>query len=569
MRNLEVDFFNEQRYFFAEIAKLRGKRKNTTMHSLRVPDLQVESYVTSNPAELKSILFDFHSKLGLNDPNNLAFNKLFYENIISRLNDINSTEAGLPFCEELVSFSEVKDCITLLENNKAQGLDLILNESLKYGGDPLVENLTNLFNSFWECEVTPSVWAKASVHLIHKGNNADPLAAESYRPISLTSNVMKVFERVILNRCTTHCDDSNVIPEEQAGFRTGRSCMEQVFIFRDILDSRRSLKRPTYASFLDMKQAFPSTWRDAVWHRLREAGISGKMFRVLQTLYMNNESSIITPYGLTDSFETDLGTRQGAVLSPLLFSLVISPLIKELRSHYLGVSLGPSILIPGLFYADDIVLFAESPAQLQTMLNIASNFFRNWRFTVNSKKSEIVVFGREFIDEAVLPNCVLSLSGNILKEVESYKYLGVVFQSNGKWDATLDSNIMKARHTLGELLQAGIGEDGLQVGHSSRLYQSCAMPQFLYGSEIFTMSATHLRSAVTQMNKAARNIFGKKGDCNVIFEALRGDLGWLSLRSELDLAKLRFYGFIHRCGETRLLQKSFLTGLKSLRIRRS
>jgi hypothetical protein len=404
--DLKVDFFNNQRYFFAEIAKLRGKRKNTTMYSLRVPNLQVESYVTSDPAELKSILFDSHSELGLNDPNNLAFNRLFYENIISRLNDINCTEAGLPFCEKLVSFSEVKDCITLLENSKAQGLDIILNESLKYGGDPLVENITNLFNSSWECEVTPSVWAKASVHLIYKGNNADPLAAESYRPISLTSNVMKVFERVILIRCTIHCDDSNVIPEEQAGFRMGRSCMEQVFIFRDILDSRRSLKRPTYASFLDMKQAFPSTWRDAVWHRLREAGISGKMFRVLQTLYMNNESSIITPYGLTDAFETDLGTHQGAVLSPLLFPLVISPLIEELRSHKLGVSLGPSILIPGLFYADDIVLFAESLAQLQTMLNIASSFFRNWRFTVNSKKSEIVVFGREFIGEAVLPNCV-------------------------------------------------------------------------------------------------------------------------------------------------------------------
>jgi hypothetical protein len=78
------------------------------------------------------------------------------------------------------------------------------------------------------------------------------------------------------------------------------------------------------------------------------------------------------------------------------------------------------------------------------------------------------------------------------------------------------------------------------------------------------MSATHLRSAENQMNKAARNIFGKKGDCNVIFEALRGDLGWLSLKSKLDLAKLRFYGFIHRCGGIRLLRKVFPHRLKEL-----
>jgi hypothetical protein len=66
---------------------------------------------------------------------------------------------------------------------------------------------------------------------------------------------------------------------------------------------------------------------------------------------------------------------------------------------------------------------------------------------------------------------------------------------------------LKARNTLGELLQAGIGEDGLQVGHSARLYQSCAMPQLLLRSEVFPFSLTHLKAAETQMNKAARNIF--------------------------------------------------------------
>jgi hypothetical protein len=73
-------------------------------------------------------------------------------------------------------------------------------------------------------------------------------------------------------------------------------------------------------------------------------------------------------------------------LSPFLFSLVISPIVDELREKDLGVHLG-TLLIPDLLYADDIVLICERPQQLEAMLNNATNFFRNWRFTVSDKKS--------------------------------------------------------------------------------------------------------------------------------------------------------------------------------------
>lgn len=144
------------------------------------------------------------------------------------------------------------------------------NEALKYGGLAASQSLTNLFNTILHLEITPSIWAKASVHLVYKGNDADTLAAESYRPISLTSNVMKVFERLIYNRFTTHFESTSALPDEQAGFRSGRSCTDQIYILRKILDSASANKRATCACFIDLKQAFPSTWRDAIWHRLRE-----------------------------------------------------------------------------------------------------------------------------------------------------------------------------------------------------------------------------------------------------------------------------------------------------------
>jgi hypothetical protein len=217
MQDLEVDFLNDQRLFFSQISKLRGKKNNTKIHSPKNSNIVEEAYITSDSAELKAIMFDFHSKLGVNDPDDSNFDRLFYHRIVERLNEIDPPEIGPNFCGTSVTLEEVSDILSNLQNHKAQGLDLILNESLKYGGTLLCQSLTDLFNSLWSSEITPSIWAKASVHLIHKGNGADTLAAESYRPISLTSNVMKIFERIILNRCTMQTDASNIFPEEQVG----------------------------------------------------------------------------------------------------------------------------------------------------------------------------------------------------------------------------------------------------------------------------------------------------------------------------------------------------------------
>jgi hypothetical protein len=181
------------------------------------------------------------------------------------------------------------------------------------------------------------------------------------------------------------------------------------------------------------------------------------------------------------------------------------------------------------------------------------SIFRNWRFTVSDKKSQIVIFDKQCVQEDDKVYCVWSLAGRILKEVDAYKYLGVYFQSDGLWNVTIDSNMLKSRNTLGELIQASFGNHGLQVRHNARLFQCCAMPQLLYGAEILTMNMTMMKKVETHLHKAARAVFRKKGDSNVIFEALRGDLDWLSIRSKFDMAKLRLFHQINCCKDESLL----------------
>jgi hypothetical protein len=183
-------------------------------------------------------------------------------------------------------------------------------------------------------------------------------------------------------------EDRNKLPEEQAGFRKDRCTLEQAFILQEILDSRKAHKA-TYACFIDLTNAFGSTWQDGMWYQLRATGVKGKLYRSIRSLYNQCKSAILSPFGLTNWFTSGLGTRQGAVSSPLSFSLLVNPLANLLKSQGFGVHLGDKH-IACLLYADDLVLIANFEAQLCDMLETATQFFRQWRFTVVNESCKLL-----------------------------------------------------------------------------------------------------------------------------------------------------------------------------------
>lgn len=376
------------------------------------PQIKLRSskfYLNSSPAYAKCP-YDYHGF----DPN-------FFRETINAVSEYPSDEIGPLFCETPPSFNEVQAALDSLLNHKASGLDGLFNEALKTGGPVLTRSLTLLFQSMWQVERSPILLARATIHLILKGHEADPELPSSYRPISLTSSVSKVFERVLLGRLDCYSDAAMLFPEEQAGFRKGRSPIEQAYILREILDYRKRLdKITTFLCFVDLQSAFPSTWREDMWRRLHEANVSGKMYRLIRSLYIDCSSAVITDNGLTDWFPVENGTRQGAVLSPFLFSLLISPLVDELQALGMGTAF-EHLRIGCLMFADDIVLIADSEKDLQSMMNVASNFFRKWRFQVSAGKTRVVSLGHR--ETRILRPRFWHIGGKIVRDYASYTYL--------------------------------------------------------------------------------------------------------------------------------------------------
>ena len=113
----------------------------------------------------------------------------------------------------------------------------------------------------------------------------------NYRGICLTSMAAKVYNKVLLNRITGEMD--KVLRANQAGFRRGRSCIDQVHILRRVIEGANDKSLPLYAVFVDFKKAFDSIKRSAMFGILRHYGVPIKIVRAIQILYKNSRSAVL------------------------------------------------------------------------------------------------------------------------------------------------------------------------------------------------------------------------------------------------------------------------------------
>ena len=186
------------------------------------------------------------------------------------------------------------------------------------------ENVTpkifhKIFQDIWETEDIPQSWKKGLiVKLPKKGDLGD---CNNWRGITLLSDTSKVFTRIILKRIKEAIDE--VLRQEQAGFRKGKSCIDHIFVLRQILEQSHEWNSPLYIMLIDFEKAFESSHRPSLSKILRHYGIPQKLVNIIQSLYDSFECKVIHNGLLTDPFKINTGVKQGCIISPIIFSLAI------------------------------------------------------------------------------------------------------------------------------------------------------------------------------------------------------------------------------------------------------
>ena len=190
---------------------------------------------------------------------------------------------------------------------------------------------------------------------------------------------MKVLERIteILIRDIVDIDSM------QYGFRPGRGTTDAIFILRQLQEKYLAKGKLLYFAFVDLEKAFDRVPRKVIWWALRKAGVDEWIVKVVQCMYDGCTSRVRVNDSYSDSIDVKVGVHQGSVLSPLLFIIVLEALSREFRTGCPWE----------LFYADDLVISAETPELLDEKLSIWKLNFELKGLRVNMGKTKVMISG--------------------------------------------------------------------------------------------------------------------------------------------------------------------------------
>src|SRR5699024_3466529 len=148
--------------------------------------------------------------------------------------------------------------------------------------------------------------------------------------------------------------------EDQSGFRAGRSCVDNIFTLRQMIDKRLACGLQTHLAFVDIHKAYDSVPLCRLWKILSEEKIHPKYVKAIQNLYTNITSQVKCGKNLSKKFEVTKGLRQGCCLAPTLFKIYIQKALNKWKRHCrnMGIEVDDDFLYT-LHYADDQVICAE------------------------------------------------------------------------------------------------------------------------------------------------------------------------------------------------------------------
>lgn len=330
------------------------------------------------------------------------------------------------------TIEEIIKSIRALSNCKVQGIDNIQAEVLKADVAKIAKVFCHLFTKIWNREEIPTDWQKGIIIKLSKKGNLEE--CDNWRGITSLSVPGKVLCRIIINRIRDAIDI--ILRKEQAGFRRGRGCINQIFILRNIVEQCIEWNSPLFINFIDFKRAFDTIHRETLKKIMANYGIPGKIIRMVQAFY-DHFSCVVEHEGKhSEWFHIKSGVRQGCVMSGFLFLLVIDWTMKQTTRKRCDINWGRLGVLEDLDFADDIALLSATRTQLQAKTDDIQKIAETTGLEINKKKSKIMCVKANNIQPITLDNEEIEM-------VDSFTYLGAVIDTSDNATADIRNRIKK------------------------------------------------------------------------------------------------------------------------------
>ena len=397
-----------------------------------------------------------------------------------------------------------KECSSTIRNymanNKAPGIDSITTEWLKCatGNSPMAQSLWTLINRVWQEERLPTDWQLARIIPIPK-KNGDLSLMDNYRGISLMSIVLKIICTLITKRLQEWTERNQLINKEQAGFRYNQECIGQATALYEILSRRRQAGKSTFVCFIDFCKAYDKVPHEALLFKLRNQyhldQASPKCYNMIRALYDNPLLTTAKNPMTTDYAPILCGVRQGCPTSPILFNLFINDIMDEIPDH-LGIDI-PNVTnhprCKGLLFADDTVLLANSPQDLDLMINHIQQWCQRWEMSINVKKCAIMHIQPSSTESTQPSSSSYTTIHQDIPIVKEYCYLGTQLTDTLDLLAMSQARANKGKELLDQRLNTFLLHKRIPLWIKRQAIMHLLIPTMTYGAELWSMNHNHTK----------------------------------------------------------------------------
>ena len=276
----------------------------------------------------------------------------------------------------------------------------------------LTPMITHLFKQSLDTSELPLEWKTAYVTpIFKKDRRSDP---SNYRPVSLTSIVCKTFEHILVSQIMNHLETHQILCPNQFGFRTKHSCESQLLLTIHDFSHYMNNRTQVDIGILDFSKAFDKVAHSRLVQKLEYYGIRGKPLQWIKSFLSNRLQRVVVEGSYSTSCKVTSGVPQGSVLGPTLFLIYINDLVTNIQSTV-------------RLFADDCLIYRSisTPADhqiLQEDLQKLSAWADKWEMKFNINKCCIMQLSRHHHKSEFL----YSMSGQVLRIVKQYSYLGVI-----------------------------------------------------------------------------------------------------------------------------------------------
>jgi hypothetical protein len=332
---------------------------------------------------------------------------------------------------------------------------------LKETAEVICVPLQKIFENSMNTGIVPDDWREANVTPIFKKGAHHK--CENYRPVSLTSQVSKLFETILRDKIVKHLEEHHLISDSQHGFREGRSCLTNLLTFFEEVSSGVDEKYPVDTIYLDFSKAFDKVPHIRLVKKLEAHGISGKVSNWIENWLAGRKQRVVLSGSSSGWLPVTSGVPQGSVLGPVMFIIYIN-------------DLGDNISGKVLKFADDTKLIRKIGNQedinnMQEDLNKLCKWSEDWQMLFNVSKCKCLHFGYNNTRHQY------QLGNEYIESVAEEKDLGVIVHESLSVSHQVAKAVKTANKVVGTIRRTITNKSMYNI---VRLYKTLVRPHLEY-----------------------------------------------------------------------------------------